>query len=207
MGLDLYFYKFDPQGTERIRYVPWMGDRYTEVDIDCYYDWKLFKYLHPDFDIKDYNWRSFSSYVNDDVVQFIGRDKENGNNYNHYRNKKTKETICIEDEYIPTYTKPYLKTFVKEVFYVRKGYGAQAIGMKPEPGEMSVNKMWALFKKDTKRWQPTRESAPLIPKKEWINLITKPEYNWLLNHINNFYGGAKYNGVRKLDYDLIKISY
>jgi hypothetical protein len=207
MGMDLYFYKLDPQGDEELPYVSWMGDVYTEVDINHFYNWNMFNLLHPEFNIDDYEWSSYSSFVYQEYSRFIGRDTENGSQYNHYKNKKTGELVVIEDEYIPTYVKPYLKTFAREVFYCRKGYGGQALGEKPEKGEIDVKEIWSAFDKDLSKWQPSENDAPLVPKDEWIALITKDKYKWILNLINNWYGGAKYNGVRKLDYDAVYVSY
>ena len=202
MGLDVYFYKFDPQGPVSIPYQSWMGDVYTEVDVKQWYDWNLFNYLHPEFNIKDYNWQSYSGSVYDHSL-FIGRDIENGFFYHHYKNRKTKEIVVIEDEYIPTITRPYLKTFVREVFYKTRGHGWKQI---PAPKDSDIRKIWNSFSKETKKWT-SPESCPIIPKEEYVRIIQKPEYAWILNRISGQRGGSKYNGIRALDYDAVEISW
>jgi len=200
MGLDLTFYKFNPQGTHGIHYMPWMGDLYTEIDISEYYDWEMFKEL-TGVDIQnDYNWDSITGSVDGDVTQFIGSDRENGC-YHHYSHKVTKKRLAIEDHSIPCFARPYKTTFADEVFYVRKGYGGQMLGRR-EKGEPSLKKIWEQFKKDLSAWQPEDGVAPVIPKTLFGEILSKPEYKWLKRHILE-----NYSGLYTTDYDVVNISW
>lgn len=184
MGLDIYFYKFHPNGIdEGVKHLPKYGDVVTTPHLDSHIDYESWNKLHPFFDLEnDYEWNGTNG-------EFI-----------YYTNKHTKKEIKIPVTNIPwEYPSITHMARVIEVGYFREGYGIKHTELL---GSFGMGKLWEFFENNIKIDE--YDHPECLTKEEFLKLIHENKIMWRFPKVVQDRTGID---VEALDYDVVYISW